>query len=154
MTTSQKPFSSSPASKLENTGSLSRRGKHHQTIRPCVLTSAAMRPLPMGARSRLAISARDAERPAIQALFWDRGRPRLGRQRTAVQEVPGDADKWSIRLQAMAVGRRTTEILEGHGPTRCAQSEFKSLADTPPRRLRRDTQYMTPAPADTKAENR
>jgi hypothetical protein len=46
------------------------------------------------------------------------------------------------------------EILEGHGPTRCAQSEFTSLADTPPRRLRRDTQYMTPAPADTKAENR
>ena len=46
------------------------------------------------------------------------------------------------------------EILEGHGPTRCAQSEFKSLADTPPRRLRRDTQYMTPAPTDTKAENR
>jgi hypothetical protein len=47
-----------------------------------------------------------------------------------------------------------TKVLEGHGPTRCAQSEFKSLADTPPRRLRRDTQYMTPAPTDTKAENR
>ena len=50
--TSQKPFSSSPAIRRQNTGSLSKRGKHHHTMLAMRSTSAAMRPLPMTARSR------------------------------------------------------------------------------------------------------
>ena len=50
-TTSEKPFSSSPESRRQNTGSASKRGKHHQTMREAGSTSAAVRPLPMTARS-------------------------------------------------------------------------------------------------------
>ena len=52
ITTSQKPFSSSPASSRENTGSASKRGKHHHTMRTRGSVRAAMRQFPMTARSR------------------------------------------------------------------------------------------------------
>ncbi len=55
--TSVKPFSSSPASRRQNTGSLSKRGKHHHTIRAIRLTSAAVRPLPITATSRFCCAA-------------------------------------------------------------------------------------------------
>src|SRR5262249_15299015 len=45
--TSQNPFSSSPARRRENTGSPSKRGKHHHTIRPRVLIRAAVRQFPI-----------------------------------------------------------------------------------------------------------
>ena len=54
-TTSVKPFSSSPASSRQNTGSPSKRGKHHHTMRASGSTSAAVRPLPITARSRFVI---------------------------------------------------------------------------------------------------
>src|SRR5215831_16964175 len=51
-TTSQKPFSTSPASSRDRTGSESKRGKHHHAIRPLVSIKAALRQLPITARSR------------------------------------------------------------------------------------------------------
>ena len=63
-TTSVNPFSSSPDSSLQNTGSPSKRGMHHHTIRACGLTSAAVLPLPNRARSRdsvvIGLPSRDA----------------------------------------------------------------------------------------------
>ena len=52
ITTSQKPFSSSPATSRENTGSESKRGKHHHTMRADRFSRAAIRQLPITARSR------------------------------------------------------------------------------------------------------
>jgi hypothetical protein len=63
-TTSVKPFSSSPLTRRQNTGSPSKRGKHHHTIRAIGLTSAAVRPLPMTARSRLCWAL------ATSRVFW------------------------------------------------------------------------------------
>jgi hypothetical protein len=51
-TTSVKPFSSAPASSRQKIGSPSKFGKHHHTMREQGSTSAAVRPLPMTARSR------------------------------------------------------------------------------------------------------
>src|SRR5262249_45596496 len=51
-TTSLKPFSTSPARSRDRTGSESKRGKHHQEMRPLVSIKAALRQLPITARSR------------------------------------------------------------------------------------------------------
>ena len=51
-TTSQKPFSSRPDKSRQKIGSPSKFGKHHHTIRDVGSMSAAVRPLPMTARSR------------------------------------------------------------------------------------------------------
>src|SRR5262249_2886487 len=50
-TTSVKPLSSFPASNRKKTGTPSERGKHHHTMREEGSSSAAVRPLPMTARS-------------------------------------------------------------------------------------------------------
>src|SRR5262249_395878 len=68
-TTSQKPFSTSPARRRDSTGSESKRGKHHHTIRPLVSIRAALRQLPMTARSRALASALSNDIASPQCAF-------------------------------------------------------------------------------------
>jgi hypothetical protein len=86
-TTSQNPFSSSPASRRQNTGLKSNAGKHHQTMRPTPFTSAAIRQLPMSARSSARAPAAGSEGRAGALI------PRAARPRPAPPPAAGTSQK-------------------------------------------------------------